>query len=178
MQKLFGEYYVKELSNKEFSGVWKKYNRIVFTGPSMPDAPAISNEKKKKTLMRNMASMHRLNLGIYHNKNIIGWMWGKQINYDTFLMVNTGILPKYQGKGIYTALLKKFMLMLENMGYEVVKSHHYINNNRILLAKLKQGFVITGFEVSEHFGTIVNLTCFFNKRRKQLYESRTGNILS
>lgn len=179
MEKLFGDYYIKEVSRKEFAEIFKAYHKTVFTEPPPPEPAGIrskGNEKKKKALLSNTSSMQRLNLAIYHKKKVIGWMWGKQVDHETFYMVNTGIFPKYQGKGIYTALLEKLLSLLKDMGYEVVKSHHYINNNRVILAKLKQGFLITGVEISEFFGTLLCLTYFYNEKRREAYNRRVGSI--
>lgn len=179
MQQLFGEYYIKEVSREEFSRIWKELHKAVFTEPAPPDFNELrtpGNEEKKKSLLDNAGKLQRLNILVYHNNNVIGWMWGRQADHETFAMVNTGILSEYQGKGIYKALLEKLLIMLKDMGYEVVKSHHFINNNRVLLAKLKQGFVITGFEVSETFGTLIRLSYFYSEKRKELYNSKTGSV--
>jgi len=47
---------------------------------------------------------------VFYDDNIpIGWFAGRMENASEFLMDVTGILPTYQGKGIYSAFLKAYL---------------------------------------------------------------------
>lgn len=59
-------------------------------------------------------------------------------------------------------------------GFMRIYSRHIITNNDILIAKLKAGFKITSFELSDHFGTIVHLTYFPQKIRNETLDFRSG----
>lgn len=46
-----------------------------------------------------------LRLGLFAGDRLVGWNFGQQISLDTYRMVTTGVLPEFQRKGIYSALL-------------------------------------------------------------------------
>ena len=91
-------------------------------------------------------------------------------------MINTGISPAHQNKGIYKHLLPKILDILRNKGFQKVYSRHKATNNQIIIPKLREGFVITNFEISEKFGVLIHLTYFFNNKRRNLMEYRVGQI--
>ena len=108
----------------------------------------LMSEGEKKAVQRSVPPLgqllYQLNLGIYHDGQFIGWSFGVQADGDRFSMINTGILPDHQGKGVYTALLPlKSWEILQAQGFQVVFSRHVVTNNRVLVPKLKAGFVIT-----------------------------------
>jgi GNAT superfamily N-acetyltransferase len=106
----------------------------------------------------------------------VGWSFGVQASGDTFSMINTGILPDHQGRGVYTALLRRILEILKAEGFQVLVSRHVVTNNRVLVPKLKAGFVITHFELSDTFGLLVHLSYFFNPRRRKLLDFRAGQL--
>ncbi len=62
---------------------------------------------------------------------------------------------------------------IEN-GFSKIYSRHIITNNGILIPKLRQGFKITNFELSETFGTMVHLTYFPSKIKNDILDFRSG----
>jgi hypothetical protein len=59
-------------------------------------------------------------------------------------------------------------------GFMSIYSRHIITNNDILIPKLKFGFKITNFELSERFGTMVHLKYFPLKTRRDILDFRSG----
>ena len=55
-----------------------------------------------------------------------------------------------------------------------IYSRPIITNNEILIPKLKFGFKITNFELSERFGTMEHLTYFPQKTRRDILDFRSG----
>ena len=49
-----------------------------------------------------------------------------------------------------------------------------MTNNAVIIPKLKAGFVISGFEVSDRFGTLVQLSYYFNPLRRKMMDVRVG----
>ena len=92
-------------------------------------------------------------------------------------MINTGILPPHQGKGIYSALLPLLLEGLRQEGFQIVYSRHIASNNQVLVPKFKAGFVITGFEISDAFGLLVHLSYYFNPLRRKIMDVRTGRAM-
>ena len=125
-------------------------------------------------LRERMGTRFRLNIGLYHHQEFIGWSFGIQENAEQYSMVNTGILPQHQGQGIYSALLPRLLGALQREGFQIVSSRHVATNNQVLVPKLKAGFVITGIEVSDVFGVLVHLSYFFNPLRRKVLDVRVG----
>ena len=121
-----------------------------------------------------MAGAFRLTVGIFRGDEVVGWSFGVQQSREHYYMINTGILPEHQGKGIYTALLPIVIARLTAQGFQLITSRHVATNNRVIIPKLRAGFVISGLEVSDHFGTLVLLSYYTNPRRRALYDVRVG----
>ena len=105
---------------------------------------------------------------------VVGWSVGHQLSKVNFFMGNSAVLPAHRNQGIYTTMLDKVVDRLIQNGYQKITSKHKMANNAILIPKLKYGFVITGFEVNDEFGCLVELCYFTNPARKELYEIRVG----
>ncbi len=65
-------------------------------------------------------------------------------------------------------MLPKILQILKKQGFQKVTSRHSVTNNNVIVPKLKAGFVITGFEISEVFGLLIILTYYFNDTRRKL----------
>jgi GNAT superfamily N-acetyltransferase len=176
---LIGDYSTVILDDEEFVPLFRQYRPQVFadTLEVFPDLLLSEGEKSAvQNLSRRMGTPYRLNLGIYRDGQFVGWSFGVQASGDTFSMINTGILPDHQGRGVYTALLRRILEILKAEGFQVLVSRHVVTNNRVLVPKLKAGFVITHFELSDTFGLLVHLSYFFNPRRRKLLDFRAGQL--
>lgn len=89
----------------------------------------------------------------------IGWSFSEQREADTLFMVWTGLVPDVQNRGIYSAFLRHFLAYAKALGYARVTSTHMVNNRRVLVAKLKAGFVASGMTLDERWGAMIGLTC-------------------
>ena len=107
---------------------------------------------------------------ILYKEEKIGWFLGTQSDAETFYMINTGIFPAHQNKGIYKKLLPKILEILKQKGFQKA------TNNQIIIPKLSAGFIITGFEINDIFGILVHLTYFFNETRRKVMEYRVGQL--
>ena len=102
--------------------------------------------------------------------NPIGWSIGEQRQGDTYFMGWTGILPEWQRKGIYGAFLKQLQAYIASLGYARITSNHMVNNRSVLIAKLKAGFIVSGYSLDERIGAAVWLTWFAEKERAIAFE--------
>ena len=59
----------------------------------------------------------------------------------------------------------------------MISSKHSATNNRVIIPKLKAGFVISGLEISDRYGTLVRLEYFTNPKRRELMDFRSGQAL-
>ncbi|HVJ64403.1 MAG TPA: GNAT family N-acetyltransferase [Bdellovibrionota bacterium] len=106
----------------------------------------------------------------------MGWMMGEMDNHNTFYMRNTGVLPEYQGQGIYKELLEHMIAYLGELGYERISSHHLVTNNRIIITKLKQGFYFAGLELTEQWGPMAKLVKILVKDREDSFITQYGRF--
>jgi GNAT superfamily N-acetyltransferase len=137
---------------------------------------ALSAEERAASarLRERLGAPYTLNLGIYRGDELAGWSFGWQESAEKYYMTNTGIFPQHQGKGIYSALLPRILDILRGEGFQIVTSRHTATNNRVLVPKLKAGFIISGFEISDVFGLLVHLSYFFNPVRRKVMDVRAG----
>lgn len=105
---------------------------------------------------------------IFYNKEgqAIGWAIGEIRDHLTFYMRNSGIIKSHRRMGIYSSFLTQFVQYLFEQGYERIISHHQVNNNPVIIAKLKSGFVINGMDIDERYGLQVQLVKFKHQDRE------------
>lgn len=84
------------------------------------------------------------------------------------------VLPEHRRKGIYTELTKNILRLAGEKGYQMVTSNHVASNNSVIMAKLKLGFYISGFELVDDFGALVKMTYFLNEKRTRMFNVRTA----
>jgi GNAT superfamily N-acetyltransferase len=174
---LFGNYSLRILEAAEFGPLFREYRPVIFRNMldfDVRQALSIQEQTATAQLRERMGTPFRLNVGIYHNREFIGWSYGIQESAEKFYMVNSAILPEHQGKGIYSALLPRVLSMVRDEGFQVVYSRHAATNNQVIVPKLKAGFIITGVEISDMFGVLVHLSYFFNPIRRKVMDVRSG----
>jgi RimJ/RimL family protein N-acetyltransferase len=89
-------------------------------------------------------------------------------------MRNTGILPKHQNRGLYSIFLQTLTKYLEEIGYERLSSQHSPDNSRMLITKLKAGFMVTGMDLDERWGSLIRFTKFLKKDRAKAFSNCFG----
>ncbi|MDQ3020638.1 MAG: hypothetical protein M3R36_08720 [Bacteroidota bacterium] len=174
--KLFDDYSIEITTDAgRFREFFDKYVMVVFGDSGSINFEEIYSSKEKENrdnLSENLGQPYRLRLYILKGKKKIGWFFGKQENFETFCMTNTGILKQYRNKGIYKKILPVILQILKEKGFQKVTSRHSVTNNNVIIPKLKAGFVISGFEISDVFGSLVHLTYYFNETRRKIIEYR------
>ncbi len=138
---------------------------------------ALSDEEKqkRKNHFSRLKDTIRLYLVAKSEGQIIAWSFGIQKSADDYYMINSAVLEGYRQEGIYTKMLEKTVEKLTEIGFQRIYSLHKMSNNAILIAKLKFGFMITGFEVTDTFGNLVELSYYTNPIRRELLEVRMGS---
>ena len=177
--KLPKGYVVKEMPRDDFSKLFEKYAPKVFSDNLDYDPDGIdpkSAKEKFKKLSKQFISptQYRIYLGVFHKNKFVGWSWGFQYTSTTFYMCNSAVLPAHRRKGIYTYLMNEVVKGASDQGFMSIFSRHIITNNDILILKLKMGFKITNFELSERFGNLGHLTYFPQKIRSDILDFRSG----
>jgi GNAT superfamily N-acetyltransferase len=176
---LIGEYETRVLADDEFQALFREYRPRVF-GETFVYDPAVAMEADERAasarLRERLAARYRLNLGVYRGDEFVGWTFGLQESplHDVYYMVNSAVLEPHRGRGIYSALIPRVVEAARREGFQIVRSRHAATNNRVLVPKLKAGFVITGMELSDVFGTLVHLSYFLNPTRRKVLDVRAG----
>ena len=106
--------------------------------------------------------------------SIVARSFSEQASRDTLFMCMSYVKKKYRKKGIYTKLLKKTLSIAKKTGYLKVISCHNTSNNKIIIPKLKAGFVISGMRVNAGYGSVVELSYFFNMTESDMQDFRCG----
>ena len=178
--RLFDDYTVEITTDeKEFMKYFTDNRDLVFSENTFIQIEEILSENEKKKLSklnRLKDNNYRLRLYILKGNTRIGWFLGEQISRETFYMRNTGIFKEYRNKGVYTRLLLLLIEILSEKGFQKITSSHIVTNNNVIVPKLKAGFLISGFEISDRFGLIIKLTYNFNETRNKVLRYRTGEI--
>jgi len=177
--RISDEVEARVLEEKEFDSYFNQFYRAVFTdrGSFAPGSVLSDAEKASlKLLRKNMGRPVYLRVGLFARNEFIGWHTGDQRSGEEFYMRNTGVLSAWRGRGIYKALLPHVIDCCVREGFQVISSKHNATNNPVIIPKLRAGFVITGLELSDRFGTMIRLEYFTNAKRRQMMDYRSGQI--
>ena len=179
--KLPKGYVIREITDiDEFGKLWQKPGKRMFNDRSLFFANSEVYSKKEISVFRklreqfNSKSHYRLNLALFYKNEFAGWSWGFQETPTVFYMCNSAILEKHRRKNLYTCLMLEMLKRATDKGFLKIYSRHIITNNDILIAKLKQGFKLTTFELSDTFGMMVHLTYFPQKIKNDILDFRSG----
>ncbi|BDS10540.1 GNAT family N-acetyltransferase [Aureispira anguillae] len=165
------------IESEKFFVFFKKNRSKIFSDDFDFDIDRIlTNEEKEKrnNHKRIFSKGHSYYLVAKKNDEIIGWSFGVQKSAEDYYMVNSAVFPNYRNKGIYTMMLNKSVELISKQGFQRIYSLHKMSNNPILIPKLKYGFIITGFEINDVFGSLVELSYYTNPTRRELLEIRIG----
>jgi hypothetical protein len=110
--------------------------------------------------------------GAYENNTLVGWSYGWMERDNVFYMANSGVLPTHRRRGIYTALINAIVRHATIAGAWAIRSRHSVVNNPVLIAKLREGFTISGMSQSARMGTLVELTLHLSREREVVYRRR------
>jgi GNAT superfamily N-acetyltransferase len=169
-------YSVREATVQEFGQFFRENIQHMFPSSVQFDVyAAIPPEVAKAARDRRpLHEVYVLRWFIEYDGKVVGWTVGEEVDMETFYMRNTAILPEHRRKGVYRALLQAVIGHLAPRNYQRVTSRHAATNNAVIIPKLQAGFMITGLEISDQHGTLVNLTYFFQQARIDAIRFRTG----
>lgn len=117
-----------------------------------------------------------LRIGAYQGQSLVGWTYARAEGARRLHMINSGVTPAERRKGIYSKLVQLTIEHAKSHGYVSIQSRHAANNNPVIVAKLKLGFFVSGFEYSEVYGPLVRLTHLLGELRRNLHHARSQPI--
>lgn len=134
--------------------------------------PTMKQKANSASLFAEYRKLHWECFFFKYEGSVVGWFMGEMDDNKTFYMRNTGIMPAFQDKKIYSLFFPKFLEFIEKIGYQRVSSHHSPNNSRIYHLKLKYGFMIVGSEAHEEFGQLIKMVKIFDKKKNEAFIKR------
>ena len=117
-----------------------------------------------------------LRIGAFRGDALVGWTFARPQGANHLHMINSGVAPAERRRGVYSELVRMVIEHAGSRGYVAVLSRHAANNNAVIVAKLKLGFLVSGFEYSEVYGPLVRLTFLLGEGRRNLYRTRSSPI--
>jgi len=102
----------------------------------------------------------------------IGWIMGEQHDFETFYLRNSGFVPKFRRRGLYSIVHAAIVDYLKMRGFERIVSDHLPNNKPMLILKINDGYVINNMTFDDRFGPMVRLVKFLHEDRQQIFEER------
>lgn len=133
-----------------------------------------NEEQKLKSLNTGYVVNYTLHLVLFYKNQLAGWTSGFQNSRESYCMASSAILPEFRGRSLYSNLLETALEILTEKGFQRIISNHHMTNNNVIIPKLKRGFVITGTQLSDMAGSMVELTYFTNVTRKKVLNFRCG----
>ena len=118
----------------------------------------------------------RFGVAAFNGTTLVGWSQGYRQGSREFYMLNSGVAPGHRRTGVYTAMVQAVLAHAKEQSYQRVTSRHAAANNPVVIAKLRLGFRISGFEYSEVYGPLVQLTFLVHEARDKLYRVRSASI--
>ncbi len=170
----------RTLKLEEFKPLWTACAPVAFAEqlPHIEWNRFLTDQEKinRGALGDKIKNAYHLYLAAFDGNQLAGWTFGEQIDRETYRMQNSAVMPNYRRQGLYTMLLEKTLEEVQKGGFQKIESRHHMTNNSVIIPKLKAGFVISGFELCDSFGTLVHLCFYTNKLRKKTLDYRSGFI--
>lgn len=166
---------IRAVSREDLETVSTRYFDEIFPSykEGVPFHLSGARRDQVKPMSRLYDRVHRESFVFYSAKDEpIGWHIGDAEDMLTYYLRQTAIRPHAQAKGLYTAFCIRLSNYLADIGYERLTSCHQVTNRKMLIRKLKDGFVIAGLEITERWGPMVKLVKLLPEdRREAFYEA-------
>ena len=120
------------------------------------------------------ARVDMIRLGCYLEGRLVGYTFGWHEGDLKFYTALSGVHPEHRRRGIYSELVRRTVAWASERGYGEVWSRHLPTNSPVIMAKLKEGFFISGFEVSASIGCLVAMRYFIDEGAKEAFAIRCG----
>lgn len=117
-----------------------------------------------------------LRIAAFRGDSLVGWALARPEGANHLHMFNSGVALAERRQGIYSRLVQLVIDHASSRGHVAILSRHAANNNAVIVAKLKLGFFVSGFEYSEVYGPLVRLTYLLGKLRRSLHQTRSTPI--
>lgn len=117
-----------------------------------------------------------LRIAAFRGETLVAWTYARREGAHRLHMINSGVAAAQRRRGVYSMLVKLVIEHAGSQGCVAVLSRHAASHNAVIIAKLKLGFFVSGFEYSEVYGPLVRLTFLLGEPRRSLYRARSAPI--
>ncbi len=169
--------YRVEIASREQLDIFMKeaFGKVFTSASELRYQISEAHRAEMKRLRDRYSVLHHEQFLIFDSENNpVGWFTGEAEDGVTFYLRNSGMLPEHQSKGAYAEFGIRFLKYLEELGYERVSSQHKVTNRRVLIAMLKNNFVIVGLELTENWGPLVKLVKHLRNDRSESFHRQFG----
>jgi GNAT superfamily N-acetyltransferase len=170
-------YRIESMSWDAFSPYFSAHRSVLFGETLTFRASEVMTDAERAAIDRlaeNMGTPFNLNLALFYGDEFVGWSFGIQKDRESYYMTNSAILPEHRRKGLYTALMQHTVDRVQAEGFQIIFSRHTATNNAVIIPKLKFGFIISSLELSDVFGTLLQLRLYTNPIRRKMMDVRSG----
>ena len=136
----------------------------------------LNTEAAVRSKSLNAADDGALRIGAFRGDSLIGWTLARPQGEGHIHMINSGVAPAQRNQGVYSKLVQRVIKYARTHGYVDIQSRHAASNNAVIVAKLKLGFFVSGFEYSEVYGPLIRLTFLLGELRRSLHQTRSSPI--
>jgi ribosomal protein S18 acetylase RimI-like enzyme len=84
-------------------------------------------------------------------------------DWSTYYVRTLALLPDYRGQGVLEDLTERMAEALAAVGVERIEGELAPNNGACLIAQTRLGYVVTGTQTTDRWGTMVRLTKFLRE---------------
>lgn len=106
---------------------------------------------------------------IFDGSRAVGCVIGGCLDWSTFYLRYVVVLPEYQGRGIWKSVLRLLLQVLSVSGVDRFEIETPSSNLIEVHLFNQLQFNLTGFKVSERWGTMAHFTKFLNKKNEKAY---------
>lgn len=173
---LRGEFTLTAVEPDAWGAAWLEVRALCFPRDRSTEEDAYTDDERAAfaALGRSLGSAPLSHHLVIRDRTgaLVGVVRGSQRLRADWHMSITAIKPAFQGRGIYSELLRRLLPLLRESGFRRITSRHHADNNAVLVPKLKAGFLVTGFEISPKRGLMIELTCPLREGLRAAYSYR------
>lgn len=150
--------------------------REAFSGyaPSQLLTDVLQQEEEARAMLAS-PDPQALRIGAFQDERLVGWTHAVPDGAN-LRIVNSGVASEFRRRGIYSQLVRQTIDHAIARGYVSISSRQAADNNAVIVAKLKLGFFVSGFEYSEVYGPLVRLSYLTGELRRELHRQRSTPI--
>lgn len=177
-EPLLGRYAVQLVDHPTWEASFKAVESEVFPGDPQLDLNRAWTEAQRQrmdalnALMGQPLQLNTILVDLERDGAPMGWAYGQQDSRATWYMAISAIHPAWRGQGIYPAYLARLLPLIGEAGFREVHSRHNVDNNPVLIPKLRAGFIIGAFEITPNYGLMVHLRYNYSEAMRSVYRWR------